>query len=150
MKSDRALLAMAAAFLLAGCTWPFGQLGGTQASHNQSTTWTEPAAYRYTFTSTCGERMLVGTFEVTVEDGSVTAFRPLDAPAEAFPGTASDLPTLGDLQRRAQEASANDEAIVDLETDPDDGHPTQIDIDWLPNAIDDEECYAITSYHPVD
>jgi hypothetical protein len=152
MTRRRSLPALAlASVLLAGCTWPFGQLGGTPASSSsagQAAIWTEPAAYRYTFTSTCGERMLVGTFEVTVEDGSVTGFRAQDPPADAFPGTAADLPTLGDIQRKAQEAAADDEAIVELERDLEDGHPTLVEIDWLPNAIDDEECYSITSYTP--
>lgn len=139
-----------AAFLLAACTWPFGPLGiaSNPPGASQAPRWTEPPAYRYTFTSTCGERMLVGTFEVTVEDGNVTDFRPLDQPAETFPGVAADLPTLGDLQRKAQEAAGNDEPTVNFETDPEDGHPTLVEIDWLPNAIDDEECYAITSYAP--
>jgi Family of unknown function (DUF6174) len=147
------VLVMFAAWLLTGCAWPFGlqpnpSPAGPGASAQQAGAWTERAAYRFTFRSTCGERTLVGTFEVTVDDGSVNAYRALDGAAEAFPGTASDLPTLGDLQRRAQEAEANDEAIVTLETDPDDGHPTSIEIDWIPNAIDDEECYEITNYTP--
>ena len=153
MAGRRIVVVTFAAWLLAGCAWPFGlhpnpSPAGPGASAQQAGSWTEPAAYRFTFRSTCGERTLVGAFEVTVEDRSVTAYRALDAAAEAFPGTASDLPTLGDLQRRAPEAEANDEAIVAVEADPDDGHPTSIEIDWIPNAIDDEECYEITNYTP--
>ena len=142
------------AWLLAGCAfWPFvpqpaASPSASGASTGQAGSWTEPTAYRFTFRSTCGERNLVGTFEVTVEDGNVTRYRALDGAAEAFPGAAADIPTLGDLQRRAQEAEANDEAIVEMESDPDDGHPTSIEIDWIPNAIDDEECYVIESYVP--
>ena len=145
---------MFAAWLLAGCAfWPSGlqpdaSPSASGASSGQAGSWTVPAAYRFTFRSTCGERTLIGTFEVTVEDGNVTDYRALDGPAGAFPGAAADIPTLGDLQRRAQEAEANDEATVEMESDPDDGHPTSIEIDWIPNAIDDEECYVIESYTP--
>ena len=134
--------------------------------------WTEPSSYTFVFASECGERSLLGTFQVTVEDGIAVAYRPLDELALRSPGTIDDMPTLGTLIALVEEArtyrsqwpgrslpqpsgvpepSAR-EAIVLLETDPADGHPTFISIDWLPNAIDDEECYRITRYdtNPIE
>ena len=113
-----------------------------------SNVWVEPAAYVFVFSSECGERNLIGTFEVTVEDGAVVTYQPMDERASAFPGGIDDLPTMGQLVGRAEDARLDPEAVLTLETDPSDGHPTLIDIDWLPNAMDDEECYAISRYAP--
>lgn len=33
---------------------------------------------------------------------------------------------------------------VSLATDPTDGHPVTLEIDWVLAAIDDEECYAVS------
>ncbi|HEX5578945.1 MAG TPA: DUF6174 domain-containing protein [Candidatus Limnocylindria bacterium] len=112
------------------------------------TVWAEPAAYVFVFRADCGERSLIGTFSVTVEDGSAIAWRPLDERASAYPGGLEDMPTLGELTRTAEEAHADARAVVELETDLADGHPTLISIDWKPNTIDDEECYRITHYEP--
>ena len=108
--------------------------------------WTEPAAYVFTFVSSCGERSLIGEFDVVVEDGIAISYLPVGEPAALFPGGIDDIPTLGQLWARAQEAGQDAEAVLALETDAIDGHPTAIDIDWLPSAIDDEECYRITHY----
>ncbi len=65
----------------------------------------------------------------------------LDSPG-SHPWSGTELPTLADLMNQVERARADGDAIVKaFEADPDDGHPTLIDIDWLPNAIDDEECY---------
>ena len=49
--------------------------------------------------------------------------------------------------RRVESPVQADElSVIPLETDPSDGHPTLIHIDWIPGAIDDEECYRTLSY----
>ncbi len=48
----------------------------------------------FVFSSECGERNLIGTFEVTVEDGAVVTYQPMDERASAFPGSIDDLPTM--------------------------------------------------------
>jgi hypothetical protein len=133
--------------------------------------WTEPSSYSFVFSSSCGERNMLGTFKVVVEDGVAVAYRPLDEQAARSPGSVSDMPTLGSLLHLVEEARSYtsggpvrpppppgssgvpepspEGAIVTLETDPEDGHPTHIYIDWRPRAIDDEECYRIKQYSPV-
>jgi hypothetical protein len=133
--------------------------------------WTEASSYSFVFASTCGERNLLGTFKVTVEGGAAVAYRPLDEQASRFPGSFHDMPTLASLMALVEEARtyqsldptgrspaaepsgipgpSPQEAIVTLETDPVDGHPTYIHIDWVPNAIDEEECYRIEEYSPA-
>lgn len=146
-----AIYAAVAAALMVGaaCARPIGGAGSqTSASVSGEPTWQEPATYTYSFQASCGERTLIGRFEVVVEHGAVIDYRALDEPAGAFPGTATDLPTLGELADRVDEAQRDDDAVVTLETDPEDGHPARIDIDWVPDAIDDEECYVIESYTP--
>ena len=113
---------------------------GQRAAHPSSEPpWTEPDSYVYVFDSQCGRRLLNGRWEVTVENGS-----PLTTTHSttrvAFP--AIEMPTLADLMHQVERARADGDAIVNaFEADPEDGHPTRIDIDWLPNAVDDEECY---------
>jgi hypothetical protein len=137
----------------------------TPSSSSDPERWTEPPSYTFAFVSDCGERNGLGTFEVAVEDGVATEFRPLDELAERSHSTLDQMPTLGSLVRRVEEARQYEHsfpgrpgpsgpvpgpsaqpAIVTLETDPVDGHPTLIHIDWIPAAIDDEECYRILSY----
>src|SRR5262245_38719425 len=135
---------------------PPGPVSGNDPSPTPSTagptrsrierTWSEPAAYVYAFDSRCGERNLIGKFKVVVEGGVAISYQPLDERAASFPGGIDAIPTLGQLSARAEEASKDDKAVLTLETDPTDGHPSLINIDWLPNAIDDEECYQITHY----
>jgi hypothetical protein len=38
---------------------------------------------------------------------------------------------------------------LELVTDPVDGHPVRIEIDWTESAIDDDECYEILRYEPL-
>jgi Family of unknown function (DUF6174) len=110
--------------------------------------WTEPASYVYVFDSQCGLRTLSGRYEVAVEDGEPVAFRRVGE-GPWVPHNVDDMPTLGDLANLVERARADGNAIVRAhEVDPEDGHPTHIDIDWLPNAIDDEECYLIEYYDP--
>ena len=111
--------------------------------------WSEPPSYTFVFVSRCGERNLIGRFRATVEDGVVTRFQPLDERAAAFPGSAESIPTLGEMLRRVVDARSEGVAEVLLETDPDDGHPVEISIDWRPLTIDDEECYQIEEFFPA-
>jgi hypothetical protein len=144
---------------------------GSGATPSGQPAWTEASSYSFVFASTCGERNLLGTFKVTVEDGVAVAYRPLDEQASRFPGSYRDMPTLASLMALVEEARtyqsldpagrspdaeqsgvpgpSPQEAVVTLETDPVDGHPTYIHIDWVPNAIDEEECYRIEEYSPA-
>jgi hypothetical protein len=107
--------------------------------------WVEPTAYSYVLDSSCGERMLIGRFRVTVVGGRTTAFEELnDPPTGQF--RLADIPTLGDLVQEVERARTDGADTVILEVDPGDGHPVRIEIDWMAEAIDDEACYAISEY----
>jgi hypothetical protein len=108
--------------------------------------WQEPSAYSFVMVSSCGERSLLGRFGVTVEDGVTVAYEALDEQAGLYAGPPDEIPSLGEMLRLVAEARDGGAADVTLVTDPADGHPVEVDIDWLPNAIDDEECYAISEY----
>jgi hypothetical protein len=98
--------------------------------------------------SSCGERSLLGRFGVTVEDGVTVAYEALDEQAGLFAGPPHEIPSLGEMLRLVAEARDGGVADVTLVTDPVDGHPVEVNIDWLPNAIDDEECYLVSDYAP--
>ncbi len=110
----------------------------------------EPADdYVYEFASGCGERLLLGRFAVTVEDGRVADQVALDSVGQAVlnGGDYGTLPTLAGLLDQADAAIADGADRVDIER-ADDGRPTYIDIDYRADAIDDEACYDIVRYEP--
>lgn len=106
--------------------------------------WAEPEAYSFILDSYCGERTLFGRFAIDVENGDVVAFRGLDLQGRAAASSLQprDLPTLADLLALATNARTTGADRVDLVTDPADAHPVLIEIDWLSEAMDDEECYS--------
>lgn len=111
--------------------------------------WTEPDRYTFEFEASCGLRVLHGRFRAHVVDGVTQRYEPLDQIELPLPLEPADIPTLGEMLRRAAEATASGESEVTIERDPVDGHPTLIDIDWIVNAIDDEECYEVLEYEPT-
>lgn len=122
----------------------------TISSTGRPLEWTEPNNYTYVLESRCGERALIGIFEVTVEGHEVQDVVALDEDAAAMlehSGT-DPAPTIGELITRLQTATQNGADRVHLEVDADDGHPAMIEIDFDTNAIDDEACYTITDFDP--
>jgi hypothetical protein len=111
--------------------------------------WLEPANYSFTVESSCGERSLIGRFRVTVEGHRTVAFTGLDESGRRYPGDAGSIPTLGGILKEADDATAGNADSVNVETDPADGHPVSVAIDWRANAIDDEACYRVTDYDPA-
>ena len=135
---------------LGGCARSSG--GGPAQSTAEpaaaSVVWTEPANYAFVVDSSCGERALIGRFRITVTNAQVSGIEPLDPDAsrELMVQLKDQVPTLGKMMADADRARRAGAAKVDVKTDPADGHPTLIAIDHEANAIDDEECYAISDY----
>lgn len=122
-----------------------------EASHTAKVApaWQEPSSYTYVLKSSCGERPLIGSFRITVENGQVTKAEGVGpADQRSLESTRLSPPTLGQLLDELAEARRNDAHQAELTSDPTDGHPTKIMIDPIENAIDDEACYAITGYSP--
>ncbi len=106
-------------------------------------------SYSFMVTSSCGERLMIGTFAVQVAGGEVTSVEGLDEPGRRAAEVASlpdVVPTIGGLLDRmvALDGSQVREAAFDPET----GVPTHVLIDPMPNAIDDEECYDLAGFAP--
>lgn len=110
--------------------------------------WAEPAAYSFTLESRCGERMLSGRFHVEVEDGAIVGVDGLDEQGRTVAASIppEDVPTLADLLALVAEARSDGADKVNLVTDPADGHPVSVEIDWEAAAIDDEECYTVSDF----
>ena len=139
-----AILLLAAA----GCAGPDAPTAaGAPAGAGTPPAWTEPADYKFTFESSCGEQPLIGRFRAEVAGGTVTATEGLDeAGRRALMLRIADLvPTLGRMVGDAEQARAQG-ADVTIERDPADGHPTAIRIDPDAQAVDDETCFAISDY----
>lgn len=107
--------------------------------------WTEPAAYKFTFESTCGAGPLQGQFRAAVENGAVVSSEGLDDRARrALMLRIADLvPTLGAMLADADEAKARG-VTVTIEHDSADGHPLSIMVD--DPDIDQEKCIRILDY----
>lgn len=102
-----------------------------------------PHSYTYELDASCGERSLTGTYRVVVRDGKVVSATTSSGEEVDDLG---DVPTLAELVLKAE--SASDEAKVDLDLD-DAGLPQRIEIDHLPEAIDEEECYEVRDITPL-
>lgn len=109
--------------------------------------WAEPAAYSFTLESRCGERNLIGRFAVEVENGVVIAVEDLvDQGGATSVVQPADVPTLSGLLALVAEARNEGAGEVNLVTDPADGHPVSVEIDWEAAATDDEECYTVSDF----
>lgn len=132
--------------LLGGCGGPSDTAPAGTGTGNEG--WQPPADYEFVLESSCGERALIGTFGVVIEDGEVAEAEALDESAESLLTSlgVERVPSLGELLDQASTAREEGADVVDVTTDPSDGHPTRIDIDWDTNAVDDEECYVVSDY----
>jgi hypothetical protein len=111
--------------------------------------WKEPSAYRYTLTSSEGERSLIGTFAVTVRDGKVVKATGLDDSARrAVEQNPPEVPTIAGLLKQVETARRDGADIVDVDYAKD-GRPTALSIDWDEDAIDDEEAYTLSGYEAL-
>jgi len=128
--------------------------------------WEEPESYSFVLEG-CGPN-LVGLFRIYVTHGVAVAFDTLDEQAEPYDGyPAEEMPTLGWMMAQVAEAESMTEPWdlpagppppsshevverslpeVRLTTDPVDGHPVEVYIDWIPEAIDDELCYSVRDF----
>lgn len=100
----------------------------------------------------------LGVYEITVEGGEVTD---VDAPHWERIGQergsigftidyAGVAPTLSELAAEAVAVEAAGADVVELPTEPTDGRPTRLDIDWDEAATDDEACFIIGDYSVTD
>jgi len=135
----RGILCVVVALLLAGCGETVDVGGGEP--------WMEPANYSYQLSSNCGERILIGTFWVTVVDHKVVGVDARDPAAAALleQGYSDAVPSLDGLMGEYAEAIDGAADVVEI-AQGGDGHPESISVDWSSNAIDDEACYKIANY----
>lgn len=110
--------------------------------------WQEPDEYVFTVEADCGLRMFSGRYRVHVRNGAVVEYAQLDGRGGPIELRNDQVPTLADMVRRFHEANADPDARATMVTDPVDGHPVVVDIDWMVRAIDDEECYRVSDYDP--
>jgi hypothetical protein len=146
---NRRFLVVAAAILpLAACTAAPPPAPLPRPVRTAPASWQEPARYTYVLESGCGERPLIGRFRLTVTAGKVTTAVGLDAASRSALTTTPQLtpPTLGQLLQQVDTARRAGAHVAKAVTDPADGHPTEVNLDPIANAIDDEACYTVTNY----
>lgn len=106
-------------------------------------------SYAFALTSSCGERLLIGSYRVTVTDGDVTAVEGLDEVGRRIAGEGHDLPTeVPTVAALLDRVVAADASTVPEATFDDAGVPTAVTFDPSP-GIDDEECYTVADVEPA-
>src|SRR4051794_30518464 len=111
-----AVLAVAPVGGLTGCGSMPGSAVDPDVAVSASAAWAAEGSddYAFTLTASCGERLLWGTYRVTVTGGAVTDVVGLDETAVRIVGEGHDLaevvPTLGTLQTRILDTDADDVA----------------------------------------
>ncbi|MET8586075.1 DUF6174 domain-containing protein [Streptomyces collinus] len=123
-----------------------GQDRSDPAGRAGSIAWTEPSAYTYTLTSTGGERLLIGTFRVTVRHRKVAHAVGLDEQGRAVVRRAPDaVPTLGGLLKELAGARRDGADTAEVRYSSA-GYPLRITLDRSAAAVDDEARYVISDY----
>ncbi|MGH3360231.1 MAG: DUF6174 domain-containing protein [Nocardioidaceae bacterium] len=101
----------------------------------------EPPSYAFTLNSSCGERAGLGVFRIRVEQHRPVEVRALGRWSDTAPRPAAQtLDRLAELAVRMEGRA--DEVTVRLGSD---GLVERLVIDRIENAIDDEECYAVSN-----
>jgi hypothetical protein len=135
---------------LGGCAGPTTVKNTTPGVRMPATppTWTEPASYKFTLKSSCGQGTLEGTFQSVVQGGLVVQNTALDDPArKALKLKLSKLvPTLGQIEAQVNTARQQGADEVVIDHDAGDGHPTKVRIDPKKDTRGDEHCYDISDY----
>ena len=154
-----ALLTVISALALSGCGGISSGTAEKSADAIRAAETKLPSDYTYVLTSSCGERALLGTYEIAVAGADrVVSAKPADAkpadgkPADAKPADAetspmatTDYPTIKALLESA--LGAGPKAEVEFEADAA-GLPARLSIDPEPDASDDEECYRFAGITP--
>jgi hypothetical protein len=122
--------------------------GPSEAQTGDDQVWRAPADHEYVLESSCGERNGLGRYRVAVRDGAVADVAALDDTARrSLDGLGShQFPSLDGLLDEVRTARDRGADVAEVTVDPDDGHPTAIEIDHDTDALDDEVCYRITGY----
>jgi hypothetical protein len=97
--------------------------------------------YSFHYVSMCFCRHVSGT--VTVAHGAVTRWR-ADGVDDANDPTLSTLPTIDSLLATAADAGRKATGAVTITYDPTTGAPLNASIDWLKEAVDDEQGWAVS------
>ncbi|MFF3849041.1 DUF6174 domain-containing protein [Streptomyces sp. NPDC002328] len=132
--------------LTAACDWSASPEPSGTSEPPRAATWSEPAAYLYTLTSST--QVLAGTFRVVVRDGVVTSAVGLDADSrDQLQRLPAEVPTIGALLKMLTQARSEGAHIAEAEYAAG-GRPVRITLDPEENAIDDEATFVIDSYEP--
>ena len=127
---------LSALLLVAGCD-----------SNARTPAYTGPADYAYTLRVVC-YCVYTGPVRVTVTDGAVVSAVALEDP-EGVPQALVDEIALTLAELTALAARAEREAdAVSVRVDPVYGFPTELSVDWLAEAADDEATYTATDFVP--
>jgi len=137
-----------AALLVASLT--IGACSST-TENNDPEPWQEATSYSYTLSSGCGERFLIGTFDIQVRDHVVIDASALDDDAQALLDNSGldHIPTLQQIYDEFWTAKWGEADDTHIDHAPIDGHPLTITIDWDAGAIDDDVCYSVAEYDLV-
>ena len=148
----RLLIVIAVGFaIVAGAAWAYSGDDDARGPRHPNSAWAEPADYSYRVQySIFGPGM--GTYDITVRGHKVTAVERLPDPnwpdAESWV-TVENAWTLADLEAKYFQAKADSESDATITYDAVTGAPSAIYLDWIVEAIDDEESFQVLAFDPA-
>lgn len=107
----------------------------------------EPDRYRYTIEYSCF-CATYGRWQVDVQDGVVTRTQPLDDQQQPGAEPSEYVRPIAELLADAARAESGEAGAIEATYDATTGVPTQVSIDWITNAVDDEIAWEITDFSP--
>ena len=131
--------------IVGGAAWAY-----SSSDRPRTSGWTEPADYSYRVQYTIfGPGM--GTYDITVRGHRVAAVERLADPY--WPDGDSSITVenawiLADLKAKYVEAKSGPESDATIAYDPVTGAPSAIYLDWIVQAVDDEEGFQVLAFNP--
>ncbi len=124
---------------------------GAEPTPSEPVGWVEPANYTYRV-SHMVFGPVAGTYDITVRDHRVVSIGPVDGNQRAIDEGwigAEDGWTIADLLAEADKARSDPEARATVTFDPTTGVPDAIYLDWIVEAVDDEQGFQILAFDPT-
>jgi uncharacterized protein DUF6174 len=137
---SRSAVCLSFSSLLAACSLLTGPSAGDRLDEARAR-WARvgPINYEYEVRWVCFCGGPVGRWiAVSVRDDLVTRARYVDTGLDVESESFSEIPTIPGLFDQVANIIENDPYQLEVQYDPDDGHPIMLTVDRIQNAVDDE------------
>ena len=149
-KAAPCLVIALLALTTVGCTDAFGPEQDALAAARARWAQTDASNYVFEFQRSCFcAPDFVRPVRIEVLDGVVNSAVYVDT-EEPIPLPLTSVPTIDDLFDEIGDALEGTAFSVIADYDADMGYPTNVEIDYIENAIDDEMAFTVSSFQVLD